>query len=416
MPVHTLYPTRLTSLACAALSLSCGAALAQTQVVKPAYTHYWMDVSTASMAGMDDMPGMGALASMMGGRGGSSEGSSFGSTKGMTPGRWLDIAVATQRKPAGTQALQSIPAGQNMGPSLTLLPVEATSRPKPTQGRDGEESQPLPEKPKGRILFYWGCGDTVRAGQPKVLDFSTAGPQDYANFMAGRTARQRGATATPGHSIWPNPQHKQSVPKGASLVGQHSLTGEGLPATLQFAIGSAQDIMPALALNAAGGGNAVTNVSWPAIPSAKAYFLNAMAGGDQEMVIWSSSELPEPGWGLMDYLGNANTEKWLGEKVLLPASQTRCNIPAGIFAKSDGAMVQGIAYGQDLHLVYPPRPTDPKVAWEQEWTAQVRVKSVAMMPMERGGDAAKMEPQKPMAPTIPGLPNLGNALKGLFGR
>ena len=28
------------------------------------------------------------------------------------------------------------------------------------------------EKPKGRMLIYWGCGEHVGAGQPTVIDFS----------------------------------------------------------------------------------------------------------------------------------------------------------------------------------------------------------------------------------------------------
>jgi hypothetical protein len=36
-----------------------------------------------------------------------------------------------------------------------------------------------------------------------------------------------------------------------------------------------------------------------------------------------------------------------------------------------------IAYGQEANLVFPPRPQDPKIAWEQQWTVRVRVKSTA---------------------------------------
>jgi len=413
MPVHTRTAPVLPALTALAFALLANATHAQTQVVKPPIAQYWMDISTVSMAGMDDVPGMGMVASMMGGKGTTADGSGFGATKSMSPGRWLDLAVATQRRSAGTQATQTIPPGQSMGPSLTLLPVEASPS-RPATG--ARETYDVPERPKGRILLYWGCSDTVRAGQPRVLDYATAGAEDYGKFMAGRGVRQRGASATPGNAIWPNAQHRQSVPKGASLAGQHTLAGDGLPASLQFAVPEAQDIMPALALAASGGGSSATSVKWPAITTAKAYFLNAMGGSEQDMVIWSSSELPEPGWGLMDYLGNANLDKWLTEKVLLPAAQTQCAIPAGIFAKADGAMVQGIAYGQDLHLVHPPRPTDRKVAWEPEWTAQIRVKSVALLPLERGGSATKMEPQKPLMPAIPGLPNIGGALRGLFGK
>lgn len=413
MPAHTRNTPRRPALMALALALTAHATHAQTQVVKPPVAQYWMDISTVSMAGIDDMPGMGLVTGMLGGKGTTGDGSGFGATKGLSPGRWLDLAVVTQRKPAGTQATQTIPPGQSMGPSLTLLPVEASpSKP----ATDTKEASGAPEQPKGRILFYWGCSDTVRAGQPRVLDFSTAGPQEYGKFMTGRGARQPGASATPGHSIWPNPQHRQSVPKGASLVGQHAIAGDGLPGSLKFAVPEAQDIMPPLALAASGGGSSATNIKWPAIKTAKAYFLNAMGGSEQEMVIWSSSEVPEPGWGLMDYLGSADLDKWLAEKVLLPATQTQCAIPTDIFAKSDGAMVQGIAYGQELHLAYPPRPTDRKVAWEPEWAAHIRVKSLALLPLERGGSATKMEPQKPLMPAIPGLPNIGGALKGLFGR
>ena len=156
--------------------------------------------------------------------------------------------------------------------------------------------------------------------------------------------RDTGAKATPGHTIWPNEKQRQSVPAEASLVGQHALSGESLPASLKFAISQQQDFMRKMDLTGRGGGASATGVSWQSVPTARAYFLSAMSGSDNEMVIWSSSDLPEPGWGLMDYASNANVDKWLKEKVLLPATQTQCAIPAGIFARSEGAMLRGIAY------------------------------------------------------------------------
>ena len=418
-------------LACAALVMGSNAG-AQTQVLKPPVAQYWMDVATMSMAGMDempDMPDMGALGGMMGGMTGmpGMGGVSFGATRGMMPGRWLDLAVVTQRKPAGTEATQTIPAGQNMGQSLLLLPVQA----QPSAHQPGRESvDDMPERPKGRILFYWGCSETVRPGQPRVLDFAKSAMEDYGKFMMGRAVRDSGAKATPGHAVWPNEKQRQKVPANASLTGQHALSGEGLPASFKFGINQAQDFMPKLALSTQGGGAGATNVSWPGLPTARAYFLNAMSGGDNagqaEMVIWSSSELPEPGWGLMDYASNANVDQWLKEKVLLPTSQTRCAIPAGIFAKAQGAMLRGIAYGQELNLAYPPRPTDKRVAWEPEWAAKIRVKSVSMAMLgEEGGPGRAQtsprapqtgaEPEKSRAPGVPGLPDVGRALKGLFG-
>jgi len=165
--------TRASYLALPAL-LACGAASAQNQVVKPTVTQYWMDVATISMAGMEDLPDMGTLGGLMGSMTGmpGMGGVSFGATRGMMPGRWLDLAVKSQRKPAGLEAVQAIPPGQAMGPSLTLLPVKAQAE-RPSQ-RGGSVDE-VPQQPKGRILFYWGCSDTVRPGQPSILDFAKAG-------------------------------------------------------------------------------------------------------------------------------------------------------------------------------------------------------------------------------------------------
>ena len=439
MNISRFYPSshlaRKTALTCAAL-LVCSGAMSQTQIVKPPVVQYWMDVATMSMAGMDDMPDMGSLGGMIGGMAGlpGMGGVSFGATRGMMPGRWLDLAVVTQKKPAGTEATQSIPPGQNMGPSLTLLPVEA--QPKAPSGPRRESVDEIPERPKGRILFYWGCSETVRPGQPRILDFATTALEDYGKFMMGRAVRDTGAKAEPGHSIWPNEKQRQKIPANASLQGQHALSGEGLPASLKFNIEQAQDLMPKLDLASQGGGANAATLSWQSLPTARAYFLNAMSGSENEMVIWSSSDLPEPGWGLMDYASNSNVDKWLKEKVLLPSSQTQCAVPAGIFAKAEGAMVRAIAYGQELNLAYPPRPSDKRIAWEPEWAARVRVKSVSMAMLgeegaARGRRAGKPTPDRaqqsespgtppeaaePEKAKVPGLPDIGKALKGLFGR
>ncbi len=428
---RTAYPTSLAS--AMLLTLGSSPAIGQTQAVRPPLAQYWMDVATVRMADMDELPKLGALGGMaagMAGMKGMGE-ASFGATKGMMPGRWLDIAVATQRKPAGTTATQTIPAGLGLGASLPLLPAEpvaAKSNLPRSQDRDSDDG--MPEQPKGRILLYWGCSDTVRAGQPKVLDLANAKAEDYAQFMRGRATRDRGATSAPGHAIWPNAQSKQQVHQGASLQGEHRVSGDGLPANLQFAIGQVQDFMPPLVLRAQGGGTHATTIAWADQPQARGYFLNAMGGNDGEMVLWSSSETPEPGWGLMDYLSTPNLDLWLADKTLLPTSQTQCAIPAGIFAKAQGAMVRGIAYGQELNLIHPPRPTDRRVAWAQEWSARVRVKSVAMLPLNDGvpqrpatevpavkPDKGEGAPeQKSLLPVLPGLPGVGEALKGLFGR
>lgn len=390
-------PMTLTLLA-AVIATAFGAASAGAQSAKsaPANTtppvQYWMDVATFSMMGMDEMPEMEGMAGMMmggmmnrnamtGRDGRHAKGvGNFGQTKGMggMMGRQLDIALYTRTKPAGTSATQEIPDRADVGANplhLVTPPREATT---------GSNDDPVyPERPRGRILFYWGCSAQVKAGQPRILDMSKLSALDYTNFMQGRSVKDRGARAEAGYAIWPNERENSHIRRDASLAGQHSLSGEGVPASMSFTLGHDQDFMPSLKVDSAGDLKDSVHVSWQTLPTARAYLLTAMSGGkdhndDPEMVIWSSSEPPESGFGLMDYVSNANIDKWLGEKVLLPANQSECDVPAGIFAKSEGAMLQAIAYGNELNIVHPPRPANPKTPWAPEWSVRVRNKSMAM--------------------------------------
>lgn len=380
----------------AALVVPAVAAHAQT---KPPAAQFWMDVATHSLS----IPGVSdadmAMANSFGG-------GFFGGTKaaGGSPGQWLDTALYTRLKPNGTDGTHAIPASLGMGASLPLLPVVA--------GRGGSDGEPAMEKPKGKLVFYWGCGATVRPGQPKVVDFANASPDEWMRFMTGRFAPDRGAKAVAGRSVWPNEKDRQRVPNGASLEGDHAVSGEGVPASLRFSLREAYDFMPKVQLNTAGDPKAAVTVAWQSLNTAQGYFLSAMgAKGDSEMIIWSSSEQPDPGWGLMDYVAPAQVKKLIGEKVVLPPSAQNCTIPAGIFGNVEGAMVRLIAYGPELNLAHPPRPANAK-NWEPEWTARVRVKStgMTMLGMEDGGGRGAGRSSQPESP------GLGGVLRGIFGR
>lgn len=394
----------------AALILPAVTAQAQT---KPPVAQFWMDVATHSMSipGMSDAD-MG-MAGMFGG-------SFFGGTKmGGTPGKWLDTALYTRLKPGGTEGDHAIPPAMGMGSSLPLIPVA------PMQRGSGENEGVL-EKPKGKLLFYWGCGATVRPGQPKVLDFTKANIEAWGRFMQGRFAPDRGAKAVAGRAVWPNERDRQRVPDGASLQGDHAVSGAGVPANLRFALRETHDFMPKLQMDAAGDPKAAVGVSWQAINVAQGYFLTAMgARGDDEMIIWSSSEQPDPGWGLMDYVAPAQVKKLIGEKVVLPPGTLNCTIPAGIFDAAEGAMVRMVAYGPELNLAHPPRPANPKAPWEPEWAVRVRIKStgMAMLGMDDAGSdgdtrrsAGQAQDQSPSQEgPLPGIGDVLKGVKGLFG-
>jgi hypothetical protein len=385
----------------AMLALPASVALGQT---KPPVAHFWADVATHSMSipGMDDMD-EGSMG-MFGGF--------FGGTKnaGGAPGKWLDTALHTRNKPSGTLGSHAIPPALNMGSALPLIPVQVE--------RGRSEGEADMERPKGRLLFYWGCSETVRPGQPRVLDFARAAPDEYSKFMIGRFAPDRGAKAVAGRSVWPNEQDRKRVPANASLNGDHAVSGEGVPAGLRFAIGAAHDFMPKISLSAQGDPKGPINVGWADVNNARAYFLTAMGGkGEQEMIIWSSSEQPDPGWGLMDYLPPAQIERLLKERVILPTSTQRCAIPAGIFAGADGAMVRMIAYGPELNLAHPPRPANPKAPWNPEWAVRVRVKSTGMTMLgDEGGRGSSRAQSGQQKEESEGLPSPGNLLRGIFGR
>jgi hypothetical protein len=284
------------------------------------------------------------------------------------------------------------------------------------------------------MLLYWGCGETVRPGQPRVVDFATAAPADFQKFFIARSATQRGTHSAVGRPHWPSRDDTRMVPANASLVGEHGFTGQGVPEGFRFAIPVAQDIMPAIELAQRDAGGA-TVLEWKALPTARAYFVAAMGakegsrGSDgAEIVFWTSSEEPDTGSGLVDYQTNAAVDRWLREKVLLAPSATTCTVPKGIFGQ--GALLRMIAYGTELNVVHPPRPADPKIAWEPQWAAKVRVKSVAsaMLGMDMGSmmrsggkeeappaaEAAKKDDKPPSA--VDEALDAAKRLRGLFGR
>ena len=369
-----------------------GIAAAQS---KPPVAQFWMDVATHNMS----VPGMGDGDSGILGL----FGNSFGMSKGMGggPGQWLDTALYTRNKPSGTEGTHAIPPGMKMGATLPLLPVVRNDKP-------AEETGEIGEKPKGRLLFYWGCGEKIRPGQPKIVDFSQQGMSEWSRFMQGRFVPDRGARAVPGRSVWPNERDHQSVPKNASLVGDHEVSGDGVPAGLHFALQDGQDFMARVRMSAPGDVNNPVVVNWDTIGSAQGYFLTAMgARGEGEMIIWSSSEQPDPGWGLMTYIAPSQVSKLIGEKVVLPSSRQNCTIPAGIFANASGAMVNMIAYGPEYNFAYPPRPANAK-NWTPEWTARVRTKSTGMTMI---GMNEKDNSRSPREET----PGVGSLIRGVLG-
>ena len=271
----------------------------------------------------------------------------------------------------------------------------------------------------------------MRAGQPRVIDLARAKPTDFAVAFAGRAVPDRGARVGPSHALYPNERNQVQLAQGSSLVGEHQVLGEGVPASMRFTLGSAQDLMPAIDLRTTGKPQDSMGTNWQPVRNARAYYLHAMSQNGDDMVMWSSAETPDTGMGLFDYLPNATIDRWVKERVLLPAEATQCAIPRGIFAAGAGRestpMLRMMAYGGESHIVHPPRPADPNAPWAPEWAVRVRVKAhtMAMLGEEqgdmrggmRGAGSSDMPPtaereEGGMAPPV----NPINVLRGIFGR
>lgn len=353
--------------------------LSTTALAQATQAELYIDVATHSAPGM---PGMGAAGRLAGLMGGGQPG--YGLTRHPAmPGKYLDVALHNRRQP-GTPAQQAIPEGARLGSHLDLLPppqrvVAATDQPSMAnaygQGDGG----------RMRILYYWGCGDTVGAGQPREFSVEVRNGTAHTTGDAMTPRRVAGGSinAGPEYGLWPNETSGRPVPAEASLRGSHHVTGEALPASLQFELQQAQDFMPALQVERTGSAADGVTLDWQPVDGARAYFLHAMGSqGDDTMVMWSSSEIGDAGPELIDYLSNAQLEQWTRERVLLNKDVHSCSIPREVFASDGGnaaaPMVQMIAYGGENHIPQP-RPASAGNGWQPEWNVRVRNKSTAML-------------------------------------
>jgi len=380
---------------------------------KPPVTQYWMNVSTQNMS----IPGMSS--EEMGGL----EGMMMGKMTGMGPKRSLLLQLNSPKTvPAEPEATHDIPPGQKMGSTLPLIIPE---REKTVRT---EEEETKYEKPKMRMLMYWGCSETVRPGQPKVLDTEKMSLADFGKAMGGR----HGSAQYPpsprsgwAYAEWPEKRNRKEVPKGSSLEGDHFVHGNYTP-DIKFAIDAKHDFMAPVEFSSVKGGLTDSiKFQWKKIPTALGYFSMAMATNDKtgEMIIWSSSEPQDPGYGLMNYLSPADVTKFIKEKVVMGPDVTNCAIPLGIFKDAKGAAVQFIGYGDELNIAWPSKPKDSKKPHAYIWTMKLRNKSTGMLPLgqegkedrrtrgkqteqdEKSGDAEQSEE----APKKKGL------IRGIFG-
>lgn len=344
--------------------------LAQTSETKRPIAVYWMSLETAARTAVDAPAPSGKPA-----------------PPSLRGGKRMRLDLGSTWKAKGEpRATHAIPPSLMMGDRLPLV----------TPARDGSAAAPdvVPREPdlvapRGRTLVYWGCGETVKAGQPMIID---AAKRDRGSATrAGGTAARVADTAPrdhPSYGAWPNQEDRQRVPEAASLRGLHFISGNYTP-DMQFSIEEKHDFMQAvefLPIRRTEAGALVLN--WRAVPNAVGYFAMATGSSEQgnDRVIWSASELPRADQQLLDYVPPEEVERLVKDKVVLGPQTNTCTVPAGIF-RNAGAMLHFIAYGDEMNLVHPTRPRDAKQPWEPLWALKVRLKSTSISPLIEGAGA-----------------------------
>jgi hypothetical protein len=322
-------PIRFAILALAALPAT---ALTQQQKVTPPVATYWMSIDTTSGLPMGGM-GSGGMPVMDIGRmmlGGGMEG---GANRSML------LELGSQRSASGAPAAtHEIPAGLKMGPSLPLETPQQARRPEPREDGVPENF----EKPRGRMLIYWGCGEQAGPGQPYVVDFARVAQGEVPQgLMSRRVNVQRGPSISRSRTYgdWPNQRDSQRVPRDASLRGEHTVKGNYSP-DIRFALADKYDFMEPVNLAMAKSGGGI-KLSWNSVGNAHGYFASAMGGkeGTEDVVYWSWQQ-PRVRRSADDLAGAGRGCALVTEKVVLPTATTDCIVPAQFVAAAPAAFVR----------------------------------------------------------------------------
>ena len=323
------------------------------------------DMRAGTVSGMAAMGGgAGAALGMMLGRGGNSA------------QHELYLRLGTTQSPAkgAAKADHFMPAAARLGKSVALLT--------PVQERGAEEGFPSGQRPRGRLLVYWGCGEHAPKGQPVIIDFARlAAGQVPPGMWTSTIIRDWGPTLQNSRTFgrWPAEDGKFAKPD-SSLIGAHRIAGNYSP---EISFSLAKDFMAPLKATTAAQASGSLLVSWGAIAEATGYHATMFGGkrapdGEMgDMVMWSSSASRQFGGGLSDWLTPAQVSQLVRDRTVLPPSTTSCTIP--IEARRDAPDFRfGMltAFGPLEEFSYPPRPANPKLVWNLEWTARIRHRSM----------------------------------------
>jgi hypothetical protein len=337
------------------------------------------DMRAGTVSGMSAMGGGGAMSMMLGGG------------RGASVQHELYLRLGSSQTPTkgGPKADHFPPPNAKLGKSVALV------TPREERGNLDE----MPQKPKGRLLIYWGCGVNAPKGQPMVVDFSRlAAGQMPPGLWNSTVGRDLGPTLQNSRTFgrWPADDGKFVKPD-TTLPGLHRVAGNYSP-EMSFTL--SKDFMAALRVNSSSLPSGASMVRWSGIPDATGYLVG-LFGGKQgpggemlDMVMWSSSATRQFGGGLADWLSPSQVGGLVRDRTVLAPSATSCTIPTEVIrAAGDFRFGTLTAFGPEENFSYPPRPADPRAAWHLQWTAKIRHRSttswMSMQGMPGTGSGAR---------------------------
>lgn len=225
--------------------------------------------------------------------------------------------------PANPTAELDIPAGLKQGPKLIL------SVPNDKPGIPGADSGVFKTLENWEIRRYWGCAETVRAGQPQVLKGKDLG------LNGGRGAGVSGAAGAADaftYAYWPN-EKQQNVPivPDAALPGKYTLRSNFVNG-VSFDVPAGVNFVPAAEVTVDGAPDLKQPIRlrWKPVPGAIGFLAVASGSrGQNGMIQWTSAEdgTHPRAWAASGEDAKATVQKG----IYMKPEKTECVIPTGVF-------------------------------------------------------------------------------------
>lgn len=204
------------------------------------------------------------------------------------------------------------------------------------------------------MLVYWGCGATPTLAQPRTFPAEHVDDEALPVALAPRPFRDRSPAAI-RRVAEPEPKmatYDALLERGTAFRGTHELR-LGREAVSFRAVPDAEFLEPVDVTGIRRSAEGHVHLAWKPLPRAVAYLVsvNVESRATREMVIWTSSRVPESGW----VLAQSHPEEALAELrtqgVLLPAHARECVIPAAVAGRAEHAMVVQVhAYAPPLSI------------------------------------------------------------------